>query len=178
MVPENYLSDVPTNQEITLLAAMAIIYAAVSALPVHNAGNMLIAAWSMVFIFVSINCIMASKLVQSHNRDIEAFRTCTGEMIGKVGDNYLVVGSWNNLMRFELYEYGRVYTDKTILSERLTGKHQSETMIEKWQRTLEAGIDVWLLEEVSSLFQELHEAGYTIKRDGDLYYASRSIDHH
>ena len=110
-----------------------------------------------------INLTWVNELVSHENASIDAYRSQVLELNETADLDYRVVGTWDRGILLEHYLFQRSYTDTWINLAQLEGRWGEEDRAEawaRWQETVEAGHEMWLLDNYPDQIQHLQQKGY------------------
>lgn len=133
----------------------------------------LLAVFGMLGLCIVINSFLVLTRITATNDNLIEFRNTIFEMNKVASLDYLVVGEWDNIIRFEHYLFQKSYTDRAIHMDWLFGTTKRTTAINNLQEAIAAGREIWILNDAPTLVSELRRAGYTIHSFRSIFRARR-----
>jgi len=115
---------------------------------------------------VSITALISFKRIKETGAQLKEYRDTVFSLQHVAHPGFITLGSWTQGVLFEHYLYKRSYTGVWINTEWLSGLWGTvlrEKSIEKLNRALRSGQEIWLLNADPLLFSQVQEQGYTIE---------------
>ena len=154
------LTTVPQHLVIVgLVVGGALVGAWILAVKWRPIPHMLV----VVAVAAVINLTWVSLLIQDENGAIDSYRSEVVALGKTAGPGYRVVGTWDRGILLEHYLFQRSYTDTWINLAQLEGRWGEEDRAaawSSWQEAVEAGNEIWLLDNYPDQIQHLQQKGY------------------
>ncbi len=129
-----------------------------------------VATLGVLAFFLAANGSFVIRETAKVNRILVEFRDTVLELNKTASPGYLVVSEWSQGILFEHYALGTRYTGSWL---RVTWLEEDWGM-KMWRDAINAGRQIWLLEEYPSLLLELRDAGYAIEPFRGIYQGVKS----
>ncbi len=162
-----------TTMKLVAFAGTILLYAVLVVLwtkaTCANNRAVAIATFGVLTLVASTNAYRTYHHIAQINPKLIACRDTDIEISRIADPNYLVVGGWGAGILFEHYIFRDSYTGRWLNAGLLSrqggrSKTQCEEAIKKWEQALAAKREIWLLEDLPNLVNELHEHGYAIEK--------------